>query len=66
MSIPGICGEVERPERVVVKALDKDGKSYTIEGTGLLARALCHEIDHLDGVLFEDKVIRYIDLDSES
>jgi peptide deformylase len=50
----------------VVKALDKDGKSYTIEGTGLLARALCHEIDHLDGVLFEDKVIRYIDLDSES
>lgn len=66
LSIPGICGEVERPERVVVKALDKDGKSYTIEGTGLLARALCHEIDHLDGVLFEDKVIRYIDLDSES
>ena len=62
LSIPGIYGEVKRPERVVVKALDREGKSFTVEGTGMLARALCHEMDHLDGILFEDKVIRYIDV----
>ena len=65
LSIPGIYGEVKRPERVVVKALNKEGDPYTVEGTGLLARALCHEIDHLDGILFEDKVIRYVDIDNE-
>jgi peptide deformylase len=57
LSIPGIYGKVERPERVVVKALDENGKPIALEGTGLLARALCHEIDHLDGILFIDKVI---------
>jgi len=65
LSIPGIYGEVKRPERVVVKALNKEGDPYTVEGTGLLARALCHEMDHLDGILFEDKVIRYVDIDNE-
>ncbi|NLM10690.1 MAG: peptide deformylase [Clostridiaceae bacterium] len=65
LSIPGIYGEVKRPERVVVKALDREGKSFTVEGTGMLARALCHEMDHLDGILFEDKVIRYIDVNNE-
>jgi peptide deformylase len=57
LSIPGIYGKVKRPERVVVKALDENGKPIALEGTGLLARALCHEIDHLDGILFIDKVI---------
>jgi len=61
LSIPGIYGEVKRPERVVVKALDRDGKEQCIEATGMLAIAVCHEIDHLDGILFEDRVIRYID-----
>jgi peptide deformylase len=61
LSIPGIQGIVERPARVVVEALDRNGKLQRIEGIELLARALCHEIDHLDGVLFEDKVIRYVD-----
>ena len=65
LSIPGIYGDVKRPERVVVKALDREGKSFTVEGTGMLARALCHEMDHLDGILFEDKVIRYIDVNNE-
>ncbi|NLX78105.1 MAG: peptide deformylase [Clostridiaceae bacterium] len=65
LSIPGVYGEVKRPERVVVKALNRDGEYFTIEGTGMLARALCHEIDHLDGILFEDKVIRYVDVDNE-
>ncbi|ANX01225.1 peptide deformylase [Thermoclostridium stercorarium subsp. leptospartum DSM 9219] len=66
LSIPGVYGEVKRPERVVVKALNRKGESFTIEGTGLLARALCHEMDHLDGILFEDKVIRYVDMDNEN
>lgn len=57
LSIPGVYGEVKRPAKVVVKALDKNGKAFDLEGTGLLARALCHEIDHLDGVLFIDKII---------
>lgn len=63
LSIPGIWGEVHRPERVVVEALDSGGKKRVIEGEGLLAVALCHEIDHLDGILFKDKVVRYIDKD---
>ena len=61
LSIPGVSGEVKRPERVMVEALDLNGKQIVIEGKGLLARALCHEIDHLNGILFKDKVIRYID-----
>ncbi|MFO7153721.1 MAG: peptide deformylase [Caldicoprobacter oshimai] len=57
LSIPGVRGEVIRPERVKVKALNRKGESIEITGTGLLARALCHEIDHLDGILFIDKVV---------
>lgn len=57
LSIPGIYGRVKRPENVIVKALDENGHSFDLEGTGLLARAFCHEIDHLNGVLFIDKVI---------
>lgn len=63
LSIPGVVGEVIRPQKVVVDALDIEGEKITIEGEDLLARALCHEIDHLNGVLFTDKVIRYIDKD---
>jgi len=65
LSIPGIYGEVKRPARVVVKALNRKGEPFTVEGTDMLARALCHEMDHLDGILFEDKVIRYIDVNNE-
>jgi peptide deformylase len=57
LSIPGIVGEVVRPHRVMVKALNENGKIMEVEGSGLLARALCHEIDHLDGVLFIDKIV---------
>ena len=48
---------VERPEKVVVRALNRKGKEIEITGTGLLAIALCHEIDHLDGILYIDKMI---------
>lgn len=57
LSIPGVRGEVIRPEKVRVKALNRKGEPIEITGTGLLARALCHEIDHLDGILFIDKVV---------
>ncbi len=59
LSIPGVCGTVSRPYKVTIKAQDRFGKEFTVRGEGLLARAFCHEIDHLDGVLFEDKVIDY-------
>ncbi|HHV19805.1 MAG TPA: peptide deformylase [Thermoanaerobacterales bacterium] len=65
LSVPGIVGEVPRPRRVKVKAQDKWGKPFEIEGEELLARALCHEIDHLEGVLFVDKAIKFLEPDSE-
>lgn len=64
LSIPGIWGEVKRPAQIVVEALDSEGKPQKIESTGMLARVLSHETDHLDGVLFEDKVIRFIEPDN--
>ncbi|KUG03785.1 peptide deformylase [hydrocarbon metagenome] len=57
LSVPGIVGIVKRAEKVVVKALDRNGEEVTLEGSGLLARAFQHEIDHLDGILFIDKAI---------
>lgn len=63
LSIPGIFGEVKRPAAVKVQALNTKGETVVIEGEGLLAVALCHEIDHLDGVLFKDKAIRLMDKD---
>ena len=56
LSIPGIAEIVERPARVVVEALDPDGEPVRIEADGLSARALQHEVDHLDGVLFLDRL----------
>jgi len=56
LSIPGLKDIVERPAAVVVEALDADGKPVRIEAEGLLARVLQHEVDHLDGVLFIDRV----------
>lgn len=58
LSIPGASGDVKRPNRVKIEGFDLDGKEKTIESEGLLARAFCHEIDHLDGILFTDKVIQ--------
>jgi peptide deformylase len=56
LSVPGFGGSPVRPERVVVKGLDPDGQERTYEGTQLLARAFCHEIDHIDGLLFVDRL----------
>lgn len=57
LSLPGLIGTVKRPNCVVCKALDKDMQEITIEGEGLLARAICHELDHLDGILYKDRAV---------
>jgi len=56
LSLPGFTATVARPARAVVRALDRSGTERIIEGTGLLARALQHELDHLDGTLFVDRL----------
>ena len=61
LSVPKVFGTVERPMNVKVRAQDRNGNWFEIEGEGLTARAFCHEIDHLDGKLFTDKVIEYLE-----
>jgi len=61
LSITDKKGVVERPAFVRVKALNRHGEEFEITGEGLLARALCHELDHLDGVLFIDKAVELYD-----
>ncbi len=56
LSVPNKVGQVTRPNYVKVKALDRDFNEYVLEGTELLARAICHECDHLDGHIFTEKV----------
>lgn len=56
LSNPGVMCKVTRPNVVTVKALDRNGNEFTLTGEGILARAFCHEIDHLDGILFTDRV----------
>lgn len=63
LSIPNEWGLTKRPETVTVRALDRNGKTIEVTGSGLLAKAFCHEIDHLDGELYTDKVIRMLDRD---
>ena len=55
LSIPNKYKEVTRPMKVTVKAQDRNGNTFTVEGEGLKARAFCHEIDHLDGILYIDR-----------
>lgn len=57
LSIPDISGEVLRPQKVRIKAQDENEDYFELEGTDLLARAFCHELDHLDGILFIDKIL---------
>ena len=55
LSLPERYGVVKRPNHVKVRAQDRNGNTFEVEGTGLTARCFCHEIDHLDGVLFTDR-----------
>ena len=58
LSVPGKSGQVTRPQHVVAKALNEDMEEFTIEGTDLLARAICHELDHLEGHMYVASSIR--------
>ena len=60
LSIPGRWGITDRPESVTVRAIDRNGKYFTISGSGLSARAFCHELDHLDGILYPDKAVHML------
>ena len=55
LSVPGVKGNVERPKKVVVRAFDRDGQEIEYTAKDFLARIFCHEIDHLDGILYTDK-----------
>ncbi|MBR5518949.1 MAG: peptide deformylase [Clostridia bacterium] len=61
LSIPGKWGYVERPNKVTVRAMDRHGDVYEYEGEKLLARAFCHEIEHLDGILFSSHVTEFVE-----
>ena len=61
LSVPGVYGEVTRPNVVTVKAQDRNGKWFKLTGEELLARAICHETEHLDGKLFLDRVTKFLD-----
>lgn len=63
LSVPGLWGITRRPMSVTVSALDRNGNKFTVTGSGLAARAFCHELDHLEGKLFSDDMIRQIDPD---
>lgn len=60
LSLPGVCGTVTRPNFVKVRAQDRLGMSFEIGGEGLTARAFCHELDHLDGILYTEVMERYL------
>lgn len=61
LSVPGLLGDVTRPSEVVVEALNEKGKKVRIKAKEILAVVLCHEIDHLDGILFIDKATEFYD-----
>lgn len=60
LSFPGVYGEVERPDHVKIRAQERDGSWYELEAEGYEARAIQHEIDHLNGVLFTGKITKYV------
>ncbi|OCA89676.1 peptide deformylase [Pradoshia sp. D12] len=60
LSFPNLYGEVERPAYVKIQAQDRQGRTYILEAEDYLARAIQHEMDHLEGILFTSKVVRYI------
>ena len=60
LSIPDRFGKTIRPQQVTIQALNENGEEIILNGQGEMAKCLCHEIDHLDGILFTDKVIEFI------
>ncbi len=58
LSVPGIHGKVERPKKLEIRANDRYGREFVVKVDGFLANICCHEFDHLDGILFIDKMIK--------
>ncbi len=65
LSLPGKAGNVERPMITTVKAFDRFGNEFTYTGEELYSKCICHENDHLDGILYASKVIEWLDLEDE-
>lgn len=65
LSLPGRAGITSRPEKVTVRYTDRQGDEYELTGSGLLARAICHECDHLDGKLFTDQGVYLREMEDE-
>ncbi|MEE0929444.1 MAG: peptide deformylase [Acutalibacteraceae bacterium] len=61
LSCPNQWGVTKRPMFVTVKAFDRNGNEFTVKGEGLVARCFCHELDHLDGILFKERTIKMVD-----
>jgi len=64
LSVPGVSGEVIRPQKVRIGAQNEKGEYIELEGENLLARAFCHELDHLEGILFIDKMLPDTEINS--
>ena len=58
LSVPNVWGITRRPEAVTVRAMNRNGETFEVTGRGFLAKAFCHELDHLDGKLFTDEMVR--------
>ncbi len=65
LSLPGKAGMVERPMKTTVKAFDRNGNEFTYTGEELYSKCICHENDHLDGVLYASKVVEWVDLEDD-
>ena len=65
LSVPGVSGEVIRPQKVRIEAQNEKGEYIELEGEDLLARAFCHELDHLEGILFIDKMLPDTEINSK-
>ncbi|MCI8497419.1 MAG: peptide deformylase [Clostridiales bacterium] len=61
LSLPNRYGRTVRPQRVIVEALNENGEKITVHGEGEMAKCLCHELDHLDGIVFWDKVTEFLE-----
>ncbi|MGI6561388.1 MAG: peptide deformylase [Clostridia bacterium] len=61
LSVPGMTGDVIRPAKLTVKAMDREGNEHVYEAEELFAVCICHELDHLDGILFKDRAVKLYD-----
>lgn len=65
LSVPEVFGYVKRPTKVVVRAFDRTGREFELTANDFAARIVCHELDHLDGILFIDRITRYLEPDKK-